>query len=85
MNPITIKLEEALNNILLWRPIKIYLDNKIIFDDDLELGNGWIPYDMAIRDLNLNTLIAKVEIEITQFHHSIINIYSLDFMYGGKK
>lgn len=83
MNSTTIKLEEALNNILLWRPIKVYLDNKIIFDDDLELGNGWIPYDMAIRDLNLSILISKVEIEITQFHHSIVKLYSLDFICGG--
>lgn len=83
MNSTTIKLKEALNNVLLWRPIKIYIDDKIVFDDDLELGNRWIPYDMAIRDLDLNILIVKVEIKITQFHHSIVKLYSLDFMCGG--
>lgn len=70
-----IGLDEALRKILVFNPIKIYYNRKLIWDDTLDIKN-WISLDRSInifKKLHYNKIIiTDIKIKIVEFHHSII-------------
>ena len=73
-----ISLEKALELIKPFCPIKIYYNRKILWDDCLMVGEGWISLNSAIDNFKKachaykNILITDIKIKITDFHHSYI-------------
>jgi hypothetical protein len=71
---------EALNDILRsYGPVKIYYNNKLIWDDDLSLDEGWITLYEAIEKFKASNpkwdkiKVHSIKIDIVQFHHSIVH------------
>ena len=74
-------LGDVLNKVQYFQPIAIYIDDKLIWDDNRFVGDGWIPYDQALKNYGdiWSTPVRRVDIKVVEFHHSIIEIYT----YGG--
>ena len=72
-----ISLDEALRKILVFNPIKIYYNRKLIWDDTLDVEN-WVPLDESINILKKlclhynKIIITDIKIKIVEFHHSVI-------------
>ena len=79
-NITSITLEEALQASLPYRPIKIYYNKECIWDDTLSFNNGWLPLDRALDKFHKThadyeqIVITNIEIEIVEWHHSIIHL-----------
>ena len=77
-----ITLQEALEKLDCWCPVQIWIDGKIIWDDELSIDDSsWIPYHEFKNNVGNDsyyhqTVVSSIEIEIVHFHHSIIQIYT---------
>ena len=74
-----ITLQEALDRIQCWLPVQIWIDGKLEWDDNLAVDGDWIPYDTWLKYIDpmlYFSPISSVDIEVTDFHHSIIQIYT---------
>lgn len=76
-----ITLDDALQRINIWSPVLIYYNDFIVWDDENTIfGVDWIPYADAIQNFKNNNTdwqkirITTIDIEIVQFHHSIIHL-----------
>ena len=71
----TIKLSEAINKVISFNPIKIVLNDVVVYNDyDGEIGEkeDFLPL-LPKRIDNYNNLFVKdIKIEIVEFHHSIV-------------
>ncbi len=73
-----ITVKEALEKIGCWLPTQIWIAGKIAWDDDLSIDDGWMPYEEFINNMDIDlyySIVSSVEIEIVDFHHSVIHIY----------
>lgn len=75
-------LEEVIKYVDVFCPVKIVFNNLVLYNDydydDYEMDEETEPPLIAIpkRIKNMNNIIIEsLEIEIVQFHHSIIKIY----------
>lgn len=75
---------EALIKCQVWCPTKIFWNDEIIWDDDLDI-TYWKSYEEAIKDFaeaNPNYgdyIVEDIGIAIVEYHHSHI------YLYGGLK
>jgi hypothetical protein len=72
-------LGDVLNKLQYFQPTKIYIDDKLIWDDDKDINDGWISYDVALskyaKDLWISS-VRRVDIKVIDFHHSIVDIFT---------
>lgn len=74
-------LEQAIEKISTFNPIKIYYNNDILWDDDVEIDDEFVTFEKAFSlftHVNKNwkdIRIFNIEIQIVDFHHSIIYLY----------
>jgi hypothetical protein len=64
-----------------FNPTAIYIDDKLIWDDNKSVAEGWIPYDYALRkygDTCAKT-VRHIDIKVVDFHHTILEIYTTDY------
>lgn len=77
-NNSSITLEEALRASLSHCPIKIYYNKECIWDDTLSFNKGWIPLENALNRFRKThedydkIIITDIDIEIVEWHHSVI-------------
>lgn len=63
-----------------WAPIKLYWNGELIWDDDVDFEE-WINPANAItifeneHGVIRHKMVYKIEIEIVDFHHSIVRMY----------
>jgi hypothetical protein len=61
-------------------PIKIYYNNKLVWDDDLSESEGWMLLSEAIEKFKAKhpewqqIMIHTIKVDIVSFHHSIIHL-----------
>lgn len=73
-----ISIEEAIDSAMLFSPVKIYYNRKVVWDDDLSEDKGWVKFDNAIKSFKNSCkdydkiVITDVKIKIVYFHHSIV-------------
>ena len=71
-------IEEAIDASMMFNPVKIYYNRKIVWDDDLSEDKGWVKFDAAVKSFKSNCknydniVITDVKIKIVHFHHSIV-------------
>lgn len=71
-------IEEAIDAAMLFNPIKIYYNRKIVWDDDLSEDKGWVNFDSAVKSFKSRCkdydkiVVTNVKIKIVHFHHSIV-------------
>lgn len=72
-------LGDVLNNLQYFQPTKVYIDDKLIWDDHKAIDEGWISYDVALnkyaKDL-WTCSVRRVDIKVIDFHHSILEIFT---------
>ena len=77
-------LEDMIEKLLSLNPVKIYYNNDVLWDSDVEIDDKFVTLDKAF---SLFTYVNKnwkdirvfnVEIQIVSFHHSIIYLYGKD-------
>lgn len=79
-NVSSITLEEAIHTSLPHSPIKIYYNNECIWDDTLSFNKGWLPLANALDKFRKThedydqIVITNIEIEVVEWHHSIIRL-----------
>lgn len=74
-------LGDVLARLQYFNPTAIYIDDRLIWDDNKSVDEGWIPYDHALRkygDIDGKT-VRHIDIKVVDFHHSIIEIYTTDY------
>lgn len=70
-------IDIALHN---YNPIKIYYNNKLIWDDTLSLDEGWMTPNKAIEKFKLehkwwdHIVVNSIKINIVEWHHSVVNL-----------
>lgn len=73
-----ISIEEAIDAAMLFNPVKIYYNRKIVWDDDLSEDKGWVKFESALKSFKSSCkdydkiVITDVKIKIVYFHHSIV-------------
>ena len=72
---------DVLNKLQYFQPTAIYIDDKLIWDDNKSVDEGWIPYDRALRKYGdtYSKTVRHIDIKVVDFHHSIIEIFTTDF------
>ena len=72
---------DVLARLQYFNPTAIYIDDKLIWDDNKSVDEGWIPYDRALRKYGdtENKTVRHIDIKVVDFHHSILEIYTTDF------
>ena len=63
-------------------PVKIYYNDELVWDDDLEIGY-WIPLDEAMDNFKYvkdwdNVRITDIQMTIVSFHHCILNLFGYE-------
>lgn len=72
---------DVLARLQYFNPTAIYIDDKLIWDDNKPVDEGWIPYDRALKkygDTRSKT-VRHIDIKVVDFHHSILEIYTTDY------
>jgi hypothetical protein len=74
-------LGDVLNKLQYFQPIEIYIDDKLIWDDNRFVGQDWIPYDQAIKEYGdiWSTTVRRVDIKVVHFHYSVIEIFTTKY------
>ena len=72
---------DVLARLQYFNPTAIYIDDKLIWDDNKSVDEGWIPYDRALRKYGdtCSRTVRHIDIKVVDFHHSILEIYTTDF------
>ena len=75
-----ITLIEAIHSAMQFNPVKIYYNRKCIWDDTLNIDDGWMPLKDALdlfRDTHKDyeqIIATSVKIKVVEWHHSVIYI-----------
>ena len=71
-------LGDVLNQLQYFQPIAIYIDDKLIWNDNKSIDEGWISYDSALEKYKKlwSATVCRVDIKVVEFHHSILEIYT---------
>ena len=74
-------LGDVLNRLQYFQPTALYIDDKLVWDDNKLIDEDWIPYDHALRNYGdiWSKTVRHVDIKVVDFHHSIIEIYTTDY------
>lgn len=74
-------LGDVLNRLQYFQPTVLYIDNKLVWDDNKALDKDWISYDQALRKYGdiWSKTVRHVDIKVIDFHHSLIEIYTTNF------
>lgn len=78
--PSEFTIEEAINKIMSFCPIKISYNGEVIWDDSAD-ESTWKPIGEAFNDYYKNNpyfdfyMITNINITVTDFHHTIVDLY----------
>lgn len=74
-------LGDVLNRLQYFQPTVLYIDDKLVWDDNKALDKDWISYDQALRKYGdiWSKTVRHADIKIIDFHHSLIEIYTTNF------
>ena len=74
-------LEQTIEKISSFNPVKIYYNNDVLWDGDVEIDDEFVTFEKAFSlfaytNKNWESYrIFNIEIQIVSFHHSIIYLY----------
>ena len=74
-------LEQAIEKISTFNPVKIYYNNSILWNSELEIDDEFVTFEKAFSlfaytNKNWESYrVFNIEIQIIDFHHSIIHLY----------
>lgn len=73
-------LGDVLNKLQVFNPVTIYIDDKLVWDDNKAIDEGWISYEEALEKYGKiwNKTVRRVDIKVTEFHHSLIEIFTVE-------
>ena len=73
-------LGDVLIDVQEFNPIVIYIDDKLVWDDKKSIDDGWISYEKALENYGdiWHKAVRRVDIKVTEFHHSIIEIFTVE-------
>ena len=74
-------LGDVLEELQYFNPIAIYIDEKLIWDDNKTLEEGWVPYSIALDEYGEIWYkdVRRVDVKVVECHHSILEIYTTDY------
>lgn len=78
--PSEFTIEEAINKIMAFNPVKISYNGDCIWDDDLDVS-VWKSLGEALNDFYIKNMyynfymVTNINISITDYHHTIIDLY----------
>ena len=63
-----------------FNPIVIYIDDKLVWDDKKSIDDGWISYEKALENYGdiWHKTVRRVDIKVTEFHHSVVEIFTVE-------
>ena len=78
--PSEITIEEAINKIMPFSPVRISYNGECIWDDSLDVKE-WKPLGQALNDFYANNkyynfyMVTHINISTTDLHHTIVDLF----------